>query len=687
MPSPPASTPSTPVAGRPTRSGCAAVRLRDGKRVVFGRPDAPDVPVGQAVAASCAVPGYFRPVSIDGRRYIDGSVRSLTNADLLGDAGLDLVLVISPMTQASARPVPAASGVARQPAPVPPAPRDRRPAPGRRTGRRHRTGPPCGPGHGSQPARRQAPGHCLAAHLRQRHPLAGGAPGGSPGGRRAPGGRAPAHHRPAQHRPAQHRPAHHHPACRRLAGRRLACRFGLIGPGLAPRRPARIASRLRQPGCYYLRRRNPLLDRTEGDAAWQQPELDLGRYKLGWSDVEDYYVFKPKKGLSEDIVREMSWMKGEPDWMTRPPAQGPAATSSAGPCRPGAATCPGSTSTTSTTTSSPSTSRSAPGTSCPSRSRPPTTSSASPRPSASTWPASPPSTSREVVYHRNREDLEAQGVLFCDMDTALREYPDLVKQYFGTVIPRQRQQVRRPQHRRVVGRQLHLRPARGQGRHAAAGLLPDQRREHGPVRAHPDHRRRGRPGALHRGLLGAGVHHRLPPLGRGRDHLQAVEPGHLHHHPELVQQRLQPGHQAGPLRRRGAHGVDRRQHRQPPDDEVPRRLPDGPQGLGRGPLGGLRRRRPAPGRRGQDGPRRPRDLLDDHLQVHLQGRRPHLLPGPGALRGGRPQVQELRALRRPAARRHSPAATPTRTSSSASRTPRSATRPRCPRSATTSSST
>ena len=43
-------------------------------------------------------------------------------------------------------------------------------------------------------------------------------------------------------------------------------------------------------------------------------DLDLGRYKLGWSDVEDY-VFKPKKGLSEEIVREMSAMKGEPEWM------------------------------------------------------------------------------------------------------------------------------------------------------------------------------------------------------------------------------------------------------------------------------------------------------------------------------------------------------------------------------------
>src|SRR5690606_6696995 len=45
-------------------------------------------------------------------------------------------------------------------------------------------------------------------------------------------------------------------------------------------------------------------------------DLDLGRYKLGWSDEENY-VYKPKKGLSEEIVREMSWMKGEPDWMLK----------------------------------------------------------------------------------------------------------------------------------------------------------------------------------------------------------------------------------------------------------------------------------------------------------------------------------------------------------------------------------
>src|SRR5919109_1292737 len=41
----------------------------------------------------------------------------------------------------------------------------------------------------------------------------------------------------------------------------------------------------------------------------------------------------------------------------------------------------------------------------------------------------------EVVYHKLKEDLEAQGVLFTDMDSGLREHPDIVKQYFGTIIP------------------------------------------------------------------------------------------------------------------------------------------------------------------------------------------------------------------------------------------------------------
>ncbi len=41
----------------------------------------------------------------------------------------------------------------------------------------------------------------------------------------------------------------------------------------------------------------------------------------------------------------------------------------------------------------------------------------------------------EVVYHQIREDLESQGVIFVDTDTALRDYPELFKEHFGTVIP------------------------------------------------------------------------------------------------------------------------------------------------------------------------------------------------------------------------------------------------------------
>jgi NTE family protein len=77
-----------------------AVDLDVGLRVVFGRPDAPEATVGEAVEASCAIPGHFVPVTIDGARYVDGAVHSTTNADLVGDSDLrpDLVIVSAPMS-------------------------------------------------------------------------------------------------------------------------------------------------------------------------------------------------------------------------------------------------------------------------------------------------------------------------------------------------------------------------------------------------------------------------------------------------------------------------------------------------------------------------------------------------------------------------------------------------------------
>src|SRR5690606_9772517 len=41
----------------------------------------------------------------------------------------------------------------------------------------------------------------------------------------------------------------------------------------------------------------------------------------------------------------------------------------------------------------------------------------------------------EVVYHSTQKELENLGVIYVDTDTALREYPELVKEYFGTVVP------------------------------------------------------------------------------------------------------------------------------------------------------------------------------------------------------------------------------------------------------------
>jgi len=59
----------------------SAVDLQSGRRVMFGAPGAPAAPGGAAVEASCAIPGVFRPVVVNGRSYVDGGVWSPTNLD------------------------------------------------------------------------------------------------------------------------------------------------------------------------------------------------------------------------------------------------------------------------------------------------------------------------------------------------------------------------------------------------------------------------------------------------------------------------------------------------------------------------------------------------------------------------------------------------------------------------------
>jgi NTE family protein len=73
-----------------------AVDYGSGRRVAFGRAGAPTAELADAVAASCAIPGFYRSVRIGDRRYVDGGVRSTSNLDVLAREELDLVICLNP---------------------------------------------------------------------------------------------------------------------------------------------------------------------------------------------------------------------------------------------------------------------------------------------------------------------------------------------------------------------------------------------------------------------------------------------------------------------------------------------------------------------------------------------------------------------------------------------------------------
>ncbi len=72
------------------------VDAASGRRVVFGSRSAPPASVGQAVAASCAIPAVFAPVRIGDRMYVDGGAWSPTNADAAPAGRGDRVLLLEP---------------------------------------------------------------------------------------------------------------------------------------------------------------------------------------------------------------------------------------------------------------------------------------------------------------------------------------------------------------------------------------------------------------------------------------------------------------------------------------------------------------------------------------------------------------------------------------------------------------
>jgi NTE family protein len=91
---------------------CSHPRLRvvacdyaTGERVVFGRDSTPEADLAEAVAASCAIPGFYHPVTIGGRRYVDGGVHSPSNLDLAESEEVDLVICLNPTSSLDEIPV------------------------------------------------------------------------------------------------------------------------------------------------------------------------------------------------------------------------------------------------------------------------------------------------------------------------------------------------------------------------------------------------------------------------------------------------------------------------------------------------------------------------------------------------------------------------------------------------------
>jgi len=74
----------------------SAVELKSGRRVMFDGSGDPQVTVAEAVQASCAIPGVFRPLVVDGRSYVDGGAWSPTNMDCANVGPGSRVLCLNP---------------------------------------------------------------------------------------------------------------------------------------------------------------------------------------------------------------------------------------------------------------------------------------------------------------------------------------------------------------------------------------------------------------------------------------------------------------------------------------------------------------------------------------------------------------------------------------------------------------
>ena len=164
-------------------------------------------------------------------------------------------------------------------------------------------------------------------------------------------------------------------------------------------------------------------------------DLDLSKYNLGWSDSDIEYAFAPEKGLNKGVVDQIAWWKGEPSWMSKRRQRALQLFERKPMAEWFAVNMPEIDFQDIYYYLRPSAEQTDEWDDLPEQMKATYEKLGIPEAERKYLAGVTSQYDSEVVYHRNREDLEKRGILFCDMDTALREYPDLVKQYFGTVIP------------------------------------------------------------------------------------------------------------------------------------------------------------------------------------------------------------------------------------------------------------
>ena len=260
----------------------------------------------------------------------------------------------------------------------------------------------------------------------------------------------------------------------------------------------------------------------------------------------------------------------------------------------------------------------------------------------------------EVVYHSVREELTKIGVVFMGTDQALKEYPEIFRQHFGTVVP--------PEDNKFAA----LNSAVWSG--GSFVYVPKGVEVPLPLQAY--FRINGEnTGQFERTLIvvdeGAKVHYiegcTAPIYATDSLHAAVVEvialPGSKVRYTtiqnwsndvyNLVTKRAHAHERA--------HGrVDRREHRLAPDDEVPGDLPARRGRERRRHLGRGRGQGPAPGHGREGRPPGAQHDVPDRVQVGVQGRRPGDVPRPAQGRARRDRRDGQRPLRRADARRPEP---------------------------------